>query len=108
MLYIGAVPRKNIRSVCAAITEDKLIPATLSMNIYVFEGLLRNGGHKRYDLGRIEQLWGAMLNRGANTFWETSDGAKAFDKAGSLCHGWSAVPLYIFRKYYYDDSGNKL
>lgn len=108
MLYIGAVPRKNIRSVCAAITEDKLIPATLSMNIYVFEGLLRNGGHKRYVLGRIEQLWGTMLNRGADTFWETSDGAKAFDKAGSLCHGWSAVPLYIFRKYYYDDSGNKL
>ena len=27
-------------------------------------------------------------------------GASAFDNAGSLCHGWSAVPVYYFHKFF--------
>ena len=30
------------------------------------------------------------------TFWETIDGEKAFENAGSLCHGWSAMPIYYY------------
>ena len=41
-----------------------------------------------------------MLDAGCQTFWETEEGADAFGKAGSLCHGWSAVPIYIFGKYF--------
>ena len=43
-----------------------------------------------------------MLRQGATTFWETIDGADAFGKAGSLCHGWSAVPAYLYLKYIVD------
>ena len=39
-----------------------------------------------------------MIDYGSDTVWETLDGAKAFGNAGSLCHGWSAVPVYIFHK----------
>jgi alpha-L-rhamnosidase len=35
----------------------------------------------------------------ATSFWETIKGADDFDKAGSLCHGWSAIPLYFFYAY---------
>ena len=37
-----------------------------------------------------------MLDAGATTVWETADGAAAFDNAGSLCHGWSAIPVYYY------------
>ena len=40
-----------------------------------------------------------MLLTGTDTFWETEEGASAFGYAGSLCHGWSAVPVYLFGKY---------
>ena len=40
-----------------------------------------------------------MLDAGSTTVWETEEGSKAFDNAGSLSHGWSAVPVYIFSKF---------
>jgi len=46
-------------------------------------------------LAGIEATWGKMLEAGATTFWETSIGASDFHNAGSLCHGWSAVPVYV-------------
>lgn len=33
----------------------------------------------------------------ATTVWETADGAVAFNNAGSLCHGWSAIPIYYYQ-----------
>ena len=40
-----------------------------------------------------------MLFQGATTFWEDEDGEAAFNGAGSLCHGWSATPLYLYFRY---------
>ena len=40
-----------------------------------------------------------MLYHGATSFWETIKGADDFDKAGSLCHGWSAIPVYFYYAY---------
>lgn len=37
-----------------------------------------------------------MLKAGATSVWETTDGASAFNNAGSLCHGWSASPIYFY------------
>jgi len=47
----------------------------------------------------IMQVWGSMVYSGSTTFWETIDGGDAFSKAGSLCHGWSAIPIYFWHKY---------
>ena len=38
-----------------------------------------------------------MLRAGATSFWET-DLASDFYRAGSLCHGWSSIPIYVFEK----------
>ena len=40
-----------------------------------------------------------MLFSGATSFWETAAGADDFGKAGSLCHGWSAIPIYFYYRY---------
>ena len=45
-------------------------------------------------LSEIRDTYKVMVDSG--TVWETIDGAKAFDNAGSLCHGWSAMPVYYY------------
>ena len=37
-----------------------------------------------------------MVDSNTGTVWETIEGASAFNNAGSLCHGWSAIPIYYF------------
>ena len=55
---------------------------------------------RRQDLRALAWILpGCMLALGATSFWETIDGGDAFSKAGSLCHGWSAVPVYFWHKY---------
>lgn len=39
-----------------------------------------------------------MLDAGCDTVWETAKGAEDFDGAGSLCHGWNAIPVYIYHR----------
>ena len=40
-----------------------------------------------------------MLEQGATSFWETIEGEADFDGAGSLCHGFSAYPAYLYQAY---------
>ena len=51
-----------------------------------------------FILSEIERVYGIMLKAGATSFWETEKGESDFDGAGSLCHGWSAIPVYYFNK----------
>ena len=40
--------------------------------------------------------YAVMLDGDSPTVWEVIDGADGFGGAGSLCHGWSAIPvLYL-------------
>jgi hypothetical protein len=41
----------------------------------------------------------AMLLIGATSFWETDLGGNDFGRAASLCHAWSALPLYYYGAY---------
>ena len=78
----------------AAIKSGELIPATLCMLGFVYDALLKyDTDAKEYILSDIRSKYGFMLDSGATSFWETIDGESAFAKAGSLCHGWSAVPI---------------
>jgi len=47
----------------------------------------------------IFKNWTPMVFAGATTFWETPRGAADFDHAGSLCHGWSALPVYYYHAH---------
>ena len=88
------------RTVDAVKNDKKLIPATLSMLGYVYDALLESDfdGNKDFVLSDIREKYKYMLDNGATSFWETIKGADDFSKAGSLCHGWSAMPVYYFNK----------
>lgn len=55
--------------------------------------------YARVVFGDIARQWGHMLYNNATTFWETIRGEEDFANAGSLCHGWSAIPIYFYQKY---------
>ena len=40
-----------------------------------------------------------MVFQGATSFWETQLGSADFSNAGSLCHGWSALPAYHYHAH---------
>ncbi len=80
------------------------IPNTLSMNGFRFDALMR-ADREAYGpviLDEIDREYLYMLRNGATTFWETIRGEEDFNEAGSLCHGWSALPIY-----YYEVLNNK-
>ena len=74
---------------------------TLGLSLFKYEALLL-GNAEQYAhcvFDEIAEIWGGMLFSGATTFWEMREGADAFHRAGSLCHGWSAVPIYLYFAY---------
>ena len=85
------------KNVISAIKGEGVILATLSMLGYVYDALLEEGDED-FVLQDIRSKYGYMLEQGATSFWETILGEKDFDNAGSLCHGWSAMPVYYFNK----------
>ena len=78
---------------------EGVVPATLSMLGYVYDALLSRG-ESEFVLADIREKYGYMLSQGTTTFWETLDGAEAFHRAGSLCHGWSAMPIVYYKKLF--------
>jgi len=100
MLLCGAVPEENQAQVRARLSEGRdLVPATTSYTLFKFDALMQDPAYACRVLDEVTRDWGKMLCAGATAFWETMDGARDFNDAGSLCHGWSAVPLYLYFRY---------
>jgi hypothetical protein len=68
------------------------------MQTFRFDALLRVNREKYAPiiLSEIDRTCLYMLRNGATTFWETIKGEADFMDAGSLCHGWSALPIYYY------------
>lgn len=101
MICAGAAGEERGRDIADRCIQNdgSLIPVTLSSALFEFQALLSfKERYQKYLQNDIEEKWGGMLLKGATSFWETADGADAFDYAGSLCHGWSAAPLYYYSK----------
>lgn len=77
--------------------DSDVVKASLSTACFVYDALLTDKEkYSQYILDDIRKNYGYMIENGATSFWENIVGYKAFDNAGSLCHGWSAIPvLYL-------------
>jgi hypothetical protein len=101
-ILAGACPSDVERALRDRLTshESDLVETTLSQSLYKFEALL--GDSDRYGawvFDKIARDWGHMLMSGATSFWETMKAGSDFDNAGSLCHGWSGIPVYFYAAY---------
>ena len=67
------------------------------MKAFIYDALLKaDKNYKGYILNDIDNNYKYMLDNNATTFWETIKGEADFDGAGSLCHGWTAMPVYYY------------
>lgn len=100
-ILCGAATGTVAENICAILSDkNDLSSVTLSMSCFKYDALLLVN-EKKYAprvIRMIETVYKKMLDAGATSFWEDEEGADAFDKAGSLCHGWSAMPVYYFHK----------
>lgn len=80
--------------------DSSLVKITLSYTLYKYEALLRDGDeYIGYVLDDIKGQWGKMAFSGAVSAWELDIDDKDFGKAGSYCHAWSSVPIYVYYRY---------
>ncbi len=100
-LLCGAAGGLDISDILSALStngNECVTPNTLSMNSFRFDALLSADRAKYKDviLCELDRDYKHMLDRGATSFWETIKGEADFLNAGSLCHGWSALPIYYY------------
>jgi len=83
------------RELVERIARGEFIDCTLSMRCFKYDTMLKADAEKWQGWIRdeIRRDYKKMLDAGATSVWETIDGAEAFGGWGSLCHGWSAVPI---------------
>ncbi|MDO5329442.1 MAG: family 78 glycoside hydrolase catalytic domain [Coriobacteriia bacterium] len=81
-----------------------MVTASLSMRGFLYDALLEfnDPKYKKAVYDDILKNYTTMMDSGyfTGTFWEDERGQHAFSDAGSLCHGWSAIPIYYFNEYY--------
>lgn len=97
----GICPEYELDRVLINLVENKeLVTVTLSCSIYKYEAMMKRPEvWGRRVFSDIAKEYGMMLENGATTFWETAVGGDDFGYAGSLCHGWAAVPVYFYFRY---------
>jgi hypothetical protein len=116
-LYAGLVPPSRVDSLLKTIWESPEYPRPFGPSYYliVLEAL-EAAGRQDAIWPVIRDYWGAMLERGATTWWEVFDpstpawsyphtflGNTATFECDwipiSACHGWSNVPGYAIPRY---------
>lgn len=97
-LLAGAIPEEARAGVVQKLSAPSdWTKTSLSQSLYKYEALRQAGGEaEQAMMNEMDATWSAMLKAGATSFWEVIEGWKAFGNAGSLCHGWSAIPVYFY------------
>jgi len=100
-LLCGAVSGTDAERICERLlTDAEMTPVSLSMICFKYDAWLKVDKERFAPiiLEDIEKTYTPMIEFGSTTVWETDLGESDFDNAGSLCHGWSALPIYYYHK----------
>ena len=98
-ILCGACTGEAAEEICEKMTGDHaLTPVSLSMKCFFYDALLKVDfqRYRTFILDDIEKYYRPMVDYGVGTVWETELGESDFNRAGSLCHGWSALPIYYY------------
>jgi len=99
-IITDTVTGDDAKVLCEKLLSGDLVECTLSMKCFLYDALLKTDEkYKDFVLSEIRKNYSYMLDSGATSAWETIKGAEDFDGAGSLCHGWSAIPVYYYHKF---------
>ena len=102
----GASKGEEAIKLCEILANNNdLTRISLSMACFKYDALLAHDEKKYVDfvIKDLENEYKAMLDLGATSFWEYDvkrhSALNNENGAGSLCHAWSAMPVYYFTKY---------
>ena len=106
MILAGVVSKdEGAKAMQAAFADAHAVyPGAPYAYHYVIEALIQCGMDEEART-RLTQYWGAMIQRGADTFWEVYDpndelaSPYNFYPINSYCHAWSCTPVYFINKY---------
>lgn len=100
-ILCGVAKGDIAKNICKSLIGDLgMTPISMSMCCFKYDALLKTDRelYKETVLADIENKYTPMINFGSTTVWETEIGESDFGGAGSLCHGWSALPIYYYNK----------
>ena len=97
-IIAGLADKKTSEKICDELAKGNLYPCSLSNKVLKYDALIcmDKEKYKTVILDEIRKTYKVMLDFGSTTVWETAEGSTAFANAGSLCHGWSAIPIYYY------------
>ncbi len=98
-ILCGAITGDEAKALCERVlTDPNMTPISLSMVCFMYDAWLKTDRDKYIPiiLQEIEKTYMPMIEFGSTTVWETELGERDFENAGSLCHGWSALPIYYY------------
>ncbi len=96
----GVVLPESRPGVLEHLYSRKLVPMALSPLLYQWLALMdADATAREFCADTIARNFEPMVLQGATSLWETQLGSADFSNAGSLCHGWSALPAYHYRAY---------
>ncbi len=120
-VLFGIANAEQIKDIAERVLFNEQIPeiTTPYFKFYEMDALCKMGYLKEV-FDRIREYWGGMIEKGAVTFWEEYDPRvpeeEQYDMYGdkfgkSLCHAWSASPIYLISRYFvgleFLDAGGK-
>lgn len=109
MVLADVVPAEEGRELMLRVLEDEKALGVLTPYAYhcLVEALL-HVGEKKKAMEMLRSYWGAMIDLGADTFWEAFDPddplASPYGsmQVNSFCHAWSCTPAWLLREYFAD------
>ena len=109
-ILFSIADEKRRQMLASSVLFNTSIPpiTTPYFRFFELEALCRLG-YLEDVLQEIKHYWGGMLKLGAVTFWEEYDPNTPLDQqyemygdpyGKSLCHAWSASPIYLLARYF--------
>ena len=104
LICCGAATKEQEENAVKYLTGEKsgIVETKLGNAFFRYEALLKTSKENaKFVFSDIAKRWGDMLFAGATSFWEDFDCERdpRFIGAGSLCHGWAALPIYFYYAY---------
>ena len=84
---------------CLKNHNNFMVNPTFSSKGFIYDALLEADiSYGAFIVDDIIKTYKPMIDVGATSFWETELGPDDFGGIGSMCHGWSAMPIIYFAK----------
>jgi len=99
-ILAGIVTGEEAAALAAKLAGENTgaVQTSLSMRCFLYDALLSadREAYTPWILADIEKIYKPMLDAGATSVWEHGIPGEKHGPASSLCHGWSAMPVYYY------------